>query len=138
MKRKTVPVLSNSFEKNSLLLAALLIVAFVFIGAAGADAREIVLAEVRSAEESFRVVSLAEGLQNPWSVVFLPDGRLLVSERPGRLNLLENGRVVLDGSSDTLRENEDLREFYLGLSKVGERKSYREVKHYRRRKRWIG
>jgi len=52
--------------------------------------------------------------------------------------VLENGRVVLDGSSDSLRDNEDIKEFYLGLSKVGERKSYKEVKHYRRRKRWLG
>jgi len=52
--------------------------------------------------------------------------------------VLENGRVVLDGSSDSLKDNEDIKEFYLGLSKVGERKSYRGVKHYRRRKRWLG
>jgi len=52
--------------------------------------------------------------------------------------VLENGRVVLDGSSDSLKDNEDIKEFYLGLSKVGERKSYKEVKHYRRRKRWLG
>jgi glucose/arabinose dehydrogenase len=59
-----------------------------------AEAREVVLDMVRSEEESFRVVSLAEGLQNPWGVVFLPDGRLLISERPGRLNLLEEGRLL--------------------------------------------
>lgn len=52
--------------------------------------------------------------------------------------VMENGRVVLDGLAATLRENEDIKEFYLGLSEVGERKSYREVKHYKRRKRWIG
>ncbi len=52
--------------------------------------------------------------------------------------VLENGRVVLDGSSDSLKANEDIKEFYLGLSKVGARKSYREVKHYKRRKRWLG
>ena len=52
--------------------------------------------------------------------------------------VMENGRIVLDGSVEQLRENEDIKEFYLGLSAIGERKSYREVKHYRRRKRWIG
>jgi branched-chain amino acid transport system ATP-binding protein len=52
--------------------------------------------------------------------------------------VMENGRIVLDGSVEQLRENEDIKEFYLGLSAVGERKSYRDVKHYRRRKRWIG
>ena len=51
--------------------------------------------------------------------------------------IMENGRVVLDGSSPKLKENEDIKEFYLGLSQVGKRKSYREVKHYRRRKRWL-
>ena len=50
--------------------------------------------------------------------------------------ILENGRVVLDGEASMLRENEDIKEFYLGLSESG-RKSYRDVKHYRRRKRWL-
>jgi branched-chain amino acid transport system ATP-binding protein len=50
--------------------------------------------------------------------------------------VLENGRVVLDGDAATLRENEDVKEFYLGLSTAG-RRSYRDVKHYRRRKRWL-
>jgi len=51
--------------------------------------------------------------------------------------IMESGRVVLEGSADALRANEDVREFYLGLSEVGERKSYRDVKHYKRRKRWL-
>jgi len=51
--------------------------------------------------------------------------------------VMENGRIVLDGPSAKLKENEDIKEFYLGLSQVGKRKSYREVKHYRRRKRWL-
>ncbi len=50
--------------------------------------------------------------------------------------ILENGRVVLDGAAESLRNNEDVKEFYLGLASGG-RKSYREVKHYRRRKRWL-
>ncbi len=50
--------------------------------------------------------------------------------------IMENGRVVLDGESEVLRENEDIREFYLGLTEIG-KKSYRDVKHYRRRKRWL-
>jgi branched-chain amino acid transport system ATP-binding protein len=52
--------------------------------------------------------------------------------------VMENGRVVLDGPSAHLRENEDIKEFYLGLTQLGERKSYRDVKHYKRRKRWLG
>ncbi len=52
--------------------------------------------------------------------------------------VMETGRVVLDGTAEELAENEDIKEFYLGLTQVGERKSYRDVKHYRRRKRWLG
>lgn len=51
--------------------------------------------------------------------------------------VLENGRVVLDGPSEKLIDNEDIKQFYLGLSSVGERSSYRDVKHYKRRKRWL-
>ena len=50
--------------------------------------------------------------------------------------ILENGRVVMDGDAESLRENEDVKEFYLGLASEG-RKSFRDVKHYRRRKRWL-
>ena len=50
--------------------------------------------------------------------------------------ILESGRVVLDGEAASLKANEDVKEFYLGVSS-GERKSFREVKHYRRRKRWL-
>jgi len=50
--------------------------------------------------------------------------------------ILENGRIVLDGDANRLRSNDDVKEFYLGLSSGG-RKSYRDVKHYRRRKRWL-
>jgi len=52
--------------------------------------------------------------------------------------VMENGRIVLDGPADHLKNNEDIREFYLGLSEVGQRKSYKEIKHYKRRKRWLG
>lgn len=52
--------------------------------------------------------------------------------------VMENGRIVLDGPATQLQENEDIKEFYLGLNQLGERKSYREVKHYKRRKRWLG
>jgi branched-chain amino acid transport system ATP-binding protein len=50
--------------------------------------------------------------------------------------ILENGRVVLDGEAKALRENEDVKEFYLGMAE-GQRKSFRDVKHYKRRKRWL-
>jgi branched-chain amino acid transport system ATP-binding protein len=50
--------------------------------------------------------------------------------------VLENGRVVLDGEATVLSENQDVKEFYLGIAE-GKRKSFREGKHYRRRKRWL-
>lgn len=51
--------------------------------------------------------------------------------------VLENGRVVLEGEVERLRGNEDIQEFYMGLSSVHSKKSYREIKHYRRKKRWL-
>jgi branched-chain amino acid transport system ATP-binding protein len=50
--------------------------------------------------------------------------------------ILENGRVVMDGDAKALSENEDVKEFYLGIAE-GRRKSFREGKHYKRRKRWL-
>jgi branched-chain amino acid transport system ATP-binding protein len=52
--------------------------------------------------------------------------------------VMENGRIVLDGTTKQLADNADIKEFYLGLTQVGERKSYRDIKHYKRRKRWLG
>lgn len=51
--------------------------------------------------------------------------------------VLENGRLVMHDTSEKLKENPDIRDFYLGLSDRGERKSFRHVKHYKRRKRWL-
>jgi branched-chain amino acid transport system ATP-binding protein len=51
--------------------------------------------------------------------------------------VMETGRIVLEGSAASLRDNSDVREFYLGLNELGVRKSYRDVKHYKRRKRWL-
>jgi branched-chain amino acid transport system ATP-binding protein len=70
---------------------------------------------------------------------------ILLVEQNGRAALgiadygyvMENGRVVLSGPAEKLRDNEDVKEFYMGLSAVGSRRSYRDVKHYRRRKRWL-
>jgi branched-chain amino acid transport system ATP-binding protein len=70
---------------------------------------------------------------------------ILVVEQNARIALsvadrgyvMEGGRVVLDGTAEELSQNEDVKEFYLGLTEVGHRRSYRDVKHYRRRKRWL-
>jgi branched-chain amino acid transport system ATP-binding protein len=51
--------------------------------------------------------------------------------------IMENGRIVLDGPAAQLRGNEDVREFYLGLSEAGRRKSFKNIKFYKRRKRWV-
>jgi branched-chain amino acid transport system ATP-binding protein len=52
--------------------------------------------------------------------------------------VLENGRIVMEGTSGELLDNEDLKEFYLGLAASGERKSFKDTKQYRRRRRWLG
>ena len=51
--------------------------------------------------------------------------------------IMESGRIVLEGEPAVLADNPDVREFYLGLTEEGKRKSYRDVKHYKRRKRWL-
>ena len=51
--------------------------------------------------------------------------------------VMENGRIVLEGDVAALRANSDIREFYLGSTKSARAKSYRDVKHYKRRKRWL-
>jgi branched-chain amino acid transport system ATP-binding protein len=51
--------------------------------------------------------------------------------------VMENGRVVLEGPAEKMRDNKNIQEFYMGLSTAGSKKSYRDVKHYRRKKRWL-
>jgi len=51
--------------------------------------------------------------------------------------IMENGKIVLDGLSEKLMKNEDVKEFYLGFTEAGAKKSYRDVKHYKKRKRWL-
>jgi len=51
--------------------------------------------------------------------------------------VMENGRIVMDDSAERLRENPDIKDFYLGMTDLGGRKSFREIKHYKRRKRWL-
>jgi branched-chain amino acid transport system ATP-binding protein len=86
-------------------------------------------------EEIFEIVS---DLNKKENVSFLlAEQNTMVALRYAEYGyILENGRIVMDGEAASLRENEDVKEFYLGLSSGG-RKSFREVKHYRRRKRWL-
>jgi branched-chain amino acid transport system ATP-binding protein len=51
--------------------------------------------------------------------------------------VMENGKIVMEGAAGDLRDNPDIREFYLGISATGDIKSYTDVKSYRRRKRWL-
>jgi len=71
------------------------------------------------------------------TILLVEQNALLALDIANYAYIMENGRIVLDGEPDTLRENADVREFYLGLTEVGKRKSYRDVKHYKRRKRWL-
>ena len=71
------------------------------------------------------------------SILLVEQNAKLALEMADYGYVMENGRVVMDGPAEKLRDNEDIKEFYLGLSKVGQRRSYREVKHYKRRKRWL-
>ena len=86
-------------------------------------------------EEIFEIVKDLNGREN---VSFLlAEQNTMVALRYADFGyILENGRVVMEGDAEELRTNEDVKEFYLGLSS-GERKSFKDVKHYRRRKRWL-
>jgi len=88
-------------------------------------------------EEIFEVIgkiSAEEGV----SILLVEQNARIALSTAQYAYVMENGRVVLDGPASQLVENEDIKEFYLGLTQVGERKSYRDVKHYKRRKRWLG
>ncbi len=72
------------------------------------------------------------------SVLLVEQNALAALEIADHGYVMENGRVVLDGPAAELAVNQDIKEFFLGVSGVGGRRSYREVKFYRRRKRWLG
>jgi branched-chain amino acid transport system ATP-binding protein len=71
------------------------------------------------------------------SVLLVEQNAAMALEVADHGYVMESGRIVLEGSVAALRDNSDIREFYLGLNEVGSRKSYRDVKHYKRRKRWL-
>jgi branched-chain amino acid transport system ATP-binding protein len=87
-------------------------------------------------EEIFGIVRrLVE--QEKLSVLLVEQNATMALEVADHGYVMETGRIVLEGEVASLRENSDIREFYLGLNEVGSRKSYRDVKHYKRRKRWL-
>ena len=89
----------------------------------------------RLVEEIFTIM---QSLNQTEGVSFLlaEQNANLALKYAGHGYVLENGRIVLDGTAGALRENEDVKEFYLGVAE-GRRKSFREGKHYKRRKRWL-
>ena len=87
-------------------------------------------------EEIFGIVKRLRDERN-LTVLLVEQNAALALDIADHGYVMENGRIVLEGAADTLRENSDIKEFYLGLNEVGARKSYRNVKHYKRRKRWL-
>ena len=87
-------------------------------------------------EEIFRIVQRLS-VDERLTVLLVEQNATLALAIADHGYVMENGRIVLDGSADQLRDNADIKEFYLGLTEVGARKSYRDVKHYKRRKRWL-
>lgn len=88
-------------------------------------------------QEIFQVIRRMNR-DNGLSILLVEQNARIALDTADYAYVMDNGRIVLDGPSEQLAENEDIKEFYLGLTQLGERKSYREVKHYKRRKRWLG
>ena len=87
-------------------------------------------------EEIFGIVSRLVK-QEKLSVLLVEQNATMALAVADHGYVMENGRIVLEGDAAKLRENSDIKEFYLGLNEGGLRKSYRDTKHYKRRKRWL-
>ena len=90
----------------------------------------------RFAEEIARVI-LQLKQQRELTVVLVEQNAALALDIADHGYVMENGRIVLEGPAEALRRNPDVKEFYLGLNEAGARRSYHDVKRYRRRKRWL-
>ena len=88
-------------------------------------------------EEIFRIVK-AINEEEKLSILVVEQNAVAALDLAEYGYIMENGRIVLDGTSGQLKANEDVKEFYLGFGALSQRKSYRDVKHYKRRKRWLG
>jgi branched-chain amino acid transport system ATP-binding protein len=75
--------------------------------------------------------------ENKTSILLVEQNAARALEIASFAYVMENGRIVMDGPAEKIQDNPDIKEFYLGLGEFGARKSYKEVKHYRRRKRWL-
>ena len=88
-------------------------------------------------DEIFRVIRQINA-EEKMSILLVEQNARVALSVADYAYVLETGRIVLHGPVAELRENANIKEFYLGMTDAGERKSYRDVKHYKRRKRWIG
>ena len=86
--------------------------------------------------EIFNIVTQLNKEQGISILLVEQNAKLALSVAPYAY-VMETGRIVMDGSSEKLSQNEDIKDFYLGLTERGGRKSFRDVKHYKRRKRWL-
>ena len=87
-------------------------------------------------EEIFRIVRRLVETERI-AVLLVEQNAALALDLADHGYVIETGRIVLEGSAESLAQNSDVKEFYLGLNDVGDRKSYRDTKRYRRRKRWL-
>ena len=88
-------------------------------------------------EEIFKIVKRINE-EEKTSILLVEQNAIAALDISGYGYVMENGRIVLDGTAKDLKENEDVKEFYLGFGALSKRKSYRDIKHYKRRKRWLG
>ncbi|HVF11589.1 MAG TPA: ABC transporter ATP-binding protein, partial [Actinomycetota bacterium] len=75
--------------------------------------------------------------QQGTSILLVEQNAAMALEIADHGYVLETGKMVMDKPAQELREDEDIQEFYLGLKKEGDAKSFRDVKHYKRKKRWL-
>jgi branched-chain amino acid transport system ATP-binding protein len=87
-------------------------------------------------EEIFRIIRLINGSEGI-SILLVEQNASIALQTATHGYIMENGRMVMDDSCEKLRKNEDVMEFYLGITAEGGEKSFADVKHYKRRKRWL-
>jgi len=86
--------------------------------------------------EIFNIITQLNKEENISILLVEQNAKLALSIAP-HAYVMENGRIVMDDTSEKLKDNPDIKDFYLGMTDFGGRKSFRDVKHYKRRKRWL-